>query len=87
MAARFQVDVQRGAAHLRRGRARGRFQREHFGVLHAIVSVRSLANDFAIGAYQHRAHAWIRRGERNALRGERKRAAHVALVGGIIHKI
>ena len=68
-------------------RRRGSFQREHFGVLHAIVSVRSLANNFAIGAYQHRAHAWIRRGERNALRGERKRAAHVALVGGIIHKI
>src|SRR5438309_10429230 len=59
MAAGLKVDVQRCATRL----CASLFQSKDLGVLQSGIGMAAAANYLAIGRYQHRTHARIRRGE------------------------
>jgi len=71
MAARFEVDEERGAAR----RAEGGFQRDDFRMADAVIGVKAFANDAAV-ANQDRADHGIGAGQSFAAAGERERAGH-----------
>ena len=78
MRVRFEVDIECSAASL----AAGRFQSEHFGMLHAGVGVGAGARDVSLRVNDYRSDMGIRRCQADALAGEVEGALQELFVGG-----
>ena len=77
MAARLEIDEQRGAARA----IAGVVEREHFGVRLARARVPALADDHAVRRDDDRADQRIRRGDAFSAAGVKQRAPHEVGVG------
>ena len=80
MGTRLKINVERGSACL----VPRVFEGTNFGMLYAIVSVGSGADDIALRVHDHRAHPRIGRCKPRGMAGEIQRTAEKSLVGNAV---